>query len=122
MIKRIFWAIFGNDDDPEPPSDYNPGWPLWRRRLWWWFRNPFHNLFFYVIGVVGKPIERIVIYPKDAASNLVFRPLGWYVTYIKYKSFRLPFISYQGTGFIKKFYAGWREKGNLGFKLTLNFK
>ena len=32
-------------------------------------------------------------------------------------SIPLPFVSYIGR---IKFYAGWRERGNLGFKLTVN--
>ena len=123
MLKKILWAIFGNDDDPNPPADYQLGWPQWRRRLYWFaFRNPLHNLTFYVLGVAGKPFERVVIYPPRTLSNLVFRPEGWYIAVVKYKWLRLPFVSYQGAGLIKKFYVGWRERGNLGAKLTLNIQ
>ncbi len=119
-MKKIIWAIFGNDDDPNPPTVYYPGWPEWRRRLYWWFRNPFHNLFFYVLGCADKTFERRAAYPKDAPGNLVFRPEGgWYVAVTKCRGWRLPFVSYQGTGLVKKFYIGWRERGNLGAKLTL---
>lgn len=120
-MKRILWAIFGNDDDPYHPSDYQPGWPEWRRRLYWFaLRNPFHNLTFYVLGVAGKSFERLAIYPKGAPSSLVFRSEGgWYVAVVKYRWLRLPFVSYQGQGIIKKFYLGWRERGNLGAKLTI---
>ena len=120
MIKNIIWAIFGNDDDPNPPADYRPEWPEWRRRLYWYARNPLHNFTFYVIGLSDKPFERLVLYPKGAPVYLVFRPEGgWYVAVVRYKWLRLPFVSYQGAGFIKKFYLGWRERGNLGAKLTI---
>lgn len=121
MIKKIIWSIFGNDDDPNPPALYEPAWPEWRRRLWWFaFRNPLHNLTFYVVGIADKSFERVPLYPKGAPSHLVFRPEGgWYAAVVKYRWFRLPFVSYQGPGLVKKFYLGWRERGNLGAKLTI---
>lgn len=124
MLKRLIWAIFGNDDDPTPPADYMPEWPEWRRRLYWLaFRNPLHNFTFFVIGLADKPFERVAVYPKGASGLLVFRPEGgWYVAVLKYKWLRLPFVSYQGKGLVKKMYIGWRERGNLGGKVTINMR
>lgn len=125
MIKKtlsaFIWAIFGNNDDPKPPAWYEPKWPEWRRKLYWFvFRNPLHNFTFYVIGIADKPFKRVALYPKAWCPTLVFRVEGgWYIAVIHYKWLRLPFISYQGEGFIKSFYLGWRERGNLGAKLTL---
>lgn len=122
-MKNILWAIFGNDDEPNPPANYYPDEPMLYRGARWWWRNPCHNLNFYVVGLADKPFERVAVYPKGAPGNLVFRPEGgWYVAVIRYKWLRLPFVSYQGRGFIKKFYIGWRERGNLGAKLTLNIQ
>jgi len=117
-LKRLLWALFGNDDEhPNPPTWYWPTQPLWWRHVKWWLRNPGHNFVFYVIGVAGKPFERIVVYPRGAPSNLVFRPNGWYVAYIKYKTWRLPFVSYQGR--YAKWYVGVRERGGWGMKFNL---
>lgn len=121
MFKRIFWALFGNDDDgiygdlawnPSQSKDISYA-------IGWWVRNPFHNLTFYVIGLSTNPKTEIVYdfkrygrYPKD-----VFAPSGgWNWCVIKYKWLWLPFISYQG--WLGKFYIGWRERGNWGIKLT----
>src|SRR4051794_37678044 len=45
-----FW--FGNLDEPNPPADYRPN-DKHRVRSWY-FRNPTHNLTFYVIGITDK--------------------------------------------------------------------
>lgn len=120
LLKKIIWALFGNDDDPNPPVNYYAHEPMLYRGVRWWFRNPFHNLTFYVLGLADEPFRRVVVYPRGISGLLVFRPEGgWYIACAKYKWLRLPFISYQGTGLVKKFYLGWRERGNLGAKLTL---
>lgn len=103
-----FWLA--NDDDPLPPADYlieDPG----RVEKWYW-RNPFHNLTFYVIGVADKPFERTGLCPS---AN--FNPAGgwnWCVT--RYGGLELPFISYE-QGKIHA-YFGWRDRGNFGIKLN----
>lgn len=117
-MKKLLWAIFGNDDDPNPPADYVV--PEWVRLTCWYGRNPFHNLTFYVIGLADKKFERVAVYPKGWCPTLVFRVEGgWYIAVVKYRWLRLPFVSYQGAGLIKKFYIGWRERANLGAKLTI---
>lgn len=115
---KILWAVFGNDDEPEAPSWYMPEWPRWRRQLWWlFFRNPLHNLCFYVLGIADKEFTSAGKYPSD-----VFVPYGWNWAVRRYKWLRLPFVSYQNRrGIVKKFYVGWRERGNFGFKLTFGY-
>ncbi|MEW6302072.1 MAG: hypothetical protein AB1705_01280 [Verrucomicrobiota bacterium] len=105
----IWW--FGNADEPEPPDWYRPEDPN-RRRKWYW-RNPLHNFTFYVIGIADKPFKRSGSHPEH-----VFNPkAGWTWAVCRYKWWRLPFLSY--TRGHCSFYVGWRERGNFGFKLTL---
>jgi hypothetical protein len=109
---KCLWSIFGNNDDWPPPNWYRPQEPIWKRKAMWLLRNPCHNLTFYVLGVTGKPFERVGRYPRN-----VFSPGGgWNWAVIRYKWLRLPFISYIGK---VKFYMGWRERGNLGLKFTI---
>ena len=105
-----FWL--GNQDDPVPPDDYRPG---DRHRVQkWYFRNPTHNLTFYVIGVADKTFRRTGRYPDQ-----VFNPRGgWNWTVCKYKWVRLPFISFGRKSF--RFYLGWRERGDFGGRLTFD--
>ncbi len=115
------WSIFGNDDEPFPPAGYvaeTSSWPNWYRQFVWLFiRNPLHNFCFYRIGFVGKPFTRVGLYPND-----VFNPRGgWNICQTLYEEKWYGFKSYTGTGFIKKYYRGWREKGNFGIKLNLNW-
>jgi len=103
-----FWL--GNQDDPVPPDDYRPGDK--HRVHKWYFRNPTHNLTFYVIGLGDKTFRR-----AGKCPDQVFNPWGgWNWAVCKYKWARLPFISFQRKSF--KFYLGWRERGNFGGKLT----
>lgn len=118
MIKKVLWALFGNDEDGfYGDTSWNPE---QKKSLWiavqWWVRNPFHNLTFHVI-CPKSPFTREGSFPKD-----VFNPCGsgWnrcVITSATGKKF--PFISYIGWC---KFYIGWRERGNFGIKLTLNRK
>jgi hypothetical protein len=106
--KPKFW--FGNQDDPLPPADYRPDDK--HRVSKWYYRNPTHNLNFYVIGLADKTFRRSGRYPAE-----VFNPKGgWNWTVCKYKWWRLPFISFQKKSFC--FYLGWRERGNFGAKLS----
>ena len=103
-----FWL--GNQDDPVAPDDYRRDDP--HRVQKWYFRNPTHNLTFYVIGLADKTFRRSGKYPDQ-----VFNPQGgWNWAICKYKWVRLPFISFQRKSF--HFYLGWRERGNFGGKLT----
>lgn len=115
-LNPVFWI--GNADDPVAPEWYRPGNPL--RNVLWYFRNPFHNLTFYVIGVGDKlqsaSYSRCGPHPKD-----VFAPEGgWNFSVIKYKGLRLPFVSYWNRH--TKLYLGWRERGNIGIKVNISTK
>jgi hypothetical protein len=104
-----FW--FGNVDDPVPPSDYLP--KDHNRVKKWYVRNSAHNLTFYIFGIADKNFHRSGKYPDQ-----VFNPHGgWNWTVCKYKTMRLPFLSYQRHSFA--FYLGWRERGNFGVKFSL---
>ncbi len=105
----IWW--FGNVDDPVPPDWYRPGSPS---RGWLWqLRNPLHNFTFYVIGFADKPFTRTGRFPKA-----VFAPDGgWNWAVSRHGWVRLPFISFNGEW--GRFYFGWRERGNFGFKINL---
>lgn len=114
-MKKILWALFGNDDDSIIGDDtWNPTRDnSIKTKVLWWLRNPFHNLMFYVVpfGFCNKEFTRI-------GTVGVFKETGgWGWALLKYKYWRMPFISYYG---IIKFYIGWRERGNFGIKLTLN--
>ena len=102
----IWW--FKNYDNPEPPDWMWPGDP--HRHFKWYWRNPFNNFTFYVIGIADKTFVRIGKYP---ARN--FSPEdGWNWAVCKYYCLRLPFISYHRENFY--FYIGWRNRGNFGFE------
>jgi hypothetical protein len=105
------WAL-GNADDPEPPDWYRPGSP--NRRWLWQMRNPLHNFTFYVVGVSDKPTTRTGRYP----SNVFAPDGGWNWAFARHRFVPLPFVSFDGT--FCRFYGGWRESGNLGFKLNFS--
>jgi len=52
MARGLIWLLFGNDDDGIY-GDLNWN-PTQAKSTWiaiqWWFRNPLHNLVFYVMG------------------------------------------------------------------------
>lgn len=116
-MNDLIWALFGNDEDGiYGDLSFNP---KCEKSKWlaikWWFRNPFHNLFFHVWSV-PKPFTSEGDYPKD-----VFNPNGGWnrITHTGANGKKYRFISYCGA---IKFYIGWRERGNFGIKLTLNRK
>lgn len=112
-INPLWW--FGNIDEPIPPYNKWRGLPYFIRKILWFLRNPFHNFMFYVVGITDKPFIVRGEYPSD-----VFNPNGgWKHHFVIYNRLRLPFVSYVGK---IKFYIGWRERGNLGFKLTTGGK
>lgn len=109
--KGVLWAIFGNEDDPNPPGDYLPGESVTWRRVCWWFRNPLHNLTFYVLGCADKPTAVIgrlpfSVFAPDGGWNWAFTFSGW---------FPRPFVSHRGERF--QWYVGWRPPhGAIGIK------
>lgn len=107
-LNPVWWL--GNFDDPIPPDWYRPGKRF--RKAWWHLRNPFHNFTFYVIGIADKDFTRSGTHP-----GRVFHPEGgWTRAVSRYRWRRYPFVSYIRNDF--KCYAGWRERGNFGLKLT----
>jgi len=114
------WALFGNvDDGLFGDLNFNP---QGKRSLWtaikWWFRNPMHNLMFYVVGVADKP--RMICGPwADAHDRGAEGGLLWSLTYVG-RRWRLPYVNYT-KGRIKA-YAGWRPSGAFGFKLNIRWK
>src|SRR5260370_9403903 len=81
-----FWL--GNQDDPVPPDDYRPADP--HRVQKWYFRNPTHNLTFYVIGLGAKTFRRAGKYPAQG-----FNPHGgWNWAPCEYNGLRRPFFSF----------------------------
>lgn len=105
----LAWSLFGNDDDGYFGDDK---WRAGRNKtlylaIVWWFRNPFHNLFFYVIGVADR--ERVFYSTREWGSE------GWTFHLLNYKWLWLPLISYRG---VVNFYIGWRPYGAFGTKLN----
>lgn len=40
-MNKILWVLFGNDEDTVfGPSWFMPHAPLWKKRIFWWIRNP----------------------------------------------------------------------------------
>lgn len=96
-------------DDGWYPDWYLQNQPSWKRAIWWFFRNPFHNFTFYVIGFCDHPSVSYGKSPEDVFVD------GWNYGYTKVFGVPWPFISYQGKSW--KWYAGWRMPGAaFGFK------
>lgn len=111
VLAWLAWALFGNEDDGVYGDDrWRAGRaPSFRLAVQWWFRNPLHNLFFYVIGVADKP--RAFFSTREWGSP------GWTFHYLRAGRLVLPFVSYRGR---IKFYAGWRPYGAFGLKLNFS--
>lgn len=110
------WEIFGNADDPKPPTNYHASLSVPLRQIMWWFRNPCHNLFFYGIGVADKDKVRFGKYPE-----LITKPDGsWTYAETACGHVRLPCISTHVWVF--DFYFGWRNRGNFGGKINIGTK
>jgi hypothetical protein len=106
----VWWVQ--NADDPIPPDWYRPD--ETRRTMKWRFRNPFHNLTFYVIGIADKTHVRYGRYPEKIANP----NSGWNFAIARRRIAFLPFLSYHRGKF--DFYLGWRPRGNLGAKINFN--
>jgi len=112
-LNPLWWIA--NRDDPEPPADKWPNSPQWLRKLRWAMRNPLHNFTFYVIGCADKDYKVVGEY-----SEHVFNPEGGWKTHtVVCGKWRLPFRSYISKDEKRKFYIGWRERGNFGIKLNV---
>lgn len=114
-INPIWWL--GNDLNTEPPNWFRPISPQWKRRIFWYVRNPFHNFTHYVIGVVDRTHWVTGPNPTKAIlADLTPPQKGWHwaVTWIGRVPL-LPFISYSNDSF--RFYAGWLPIGKFGLEL-----
>lgn len=106
----VWWLE--NADDPIPPDWYRPDQK--GRETKWRFRNPFHNLTFYVIGVADKQTVRSGRFPDEIANP----NSGWNVAVSRRRIVLLPFVSYQRGRF--EFYFGWHPRGNFGIKFNFS--
>ena len=109
-LNPVWWVE--NADEPVPPDWYRPDEK--GRVTKWHFRNPFHNLVFYVIGVADKATVRSGCYPKQTSKPNG----GWNFAVTRRRIALLPFVSYQRGRF--GFYFGWRERGNFGIKANFS--
>ena len=120
-LNPIWW--FGNEDEEQLPDWYQPIWPFWRRRLYWYyFRNPLQNFRAYVLGVNDRNYEVIGRPPVMTVQRNDLRPdeRGWQWSVIKLSALRLPFISYSGKKVV--WYIGWQPSGFFGAKFNLHSK
>lgn len=129
MPRWIHWGVLGNDDDgifgegQRVPYSTNIHAGTFVR---WWMRNSLHNFCFYVVGSaqwkrhyhavlfsIGNGRVRILsrgekgVFDSDNSFKIAFNDFK-------------PFIALQFAHFKNRrfqFYVGWRDRGNLGFKL-----
>lgn len=126
----LTWAILGNDDDgafgEEPSANFQPDEEAnGRKALQWALRNPLHNFCFYCIGTAYTPTSELTLLQlaRNNSAVLQYDPCAKTVfagestsLFIGLHSW-LPFISLRlDYGRRLEFYAGWRERGNFGFK------
>jgi len=106
---------FGNDDEPDPPAAFWPGYPQLVRVIAWHWRNPLHNFAAYVIGVKGKQFIFVASQPNTVDSSFADGG-GWLFAKVICGKRVLPYISYAGRHL--RFYAGWRPSGMFGLRVT----
>lgn len=110
--KYLAWALFGNATDGLIGDKvFNPEQKdtIWIR-VKWWFRNPCHNLTWFVIGFADRPSVRFD-FSKEEVD-------GWNKSFSLIDDKLYPFILYKGRKFT--FYIGWRGRGNFGIKFNHN--
>lgn len=112
IINWVTWAFFGNElDGPLGDNRWNPE----RKddimtRVKWWIRNPMHNLTWHVIGFAHKPSTRYDINETDQK--------GWNHAWSILDETGKKYNFYLYIGKTWTFYAGWRGRGNFGFKFN----
>jgi len=124
------WALFGNDDDGlwgEVSFPDQEGETVSQAAAWW-IRNPFHNLFFYVVGSAHCSNSEVTLlalsssksafcsYQPVATTNFFDEGSCFYLGLHGWKpfcSFRLQYSDSRRCDC----YLGWRERGNFGGKL-----
>jgi hypothetical protein len=109
-MKRVIWALFGNDEDGIYGT---PGWSTltgWRLAVAWWLRNPCHNLCFHVVGVCdfhpGWSGRFDGVFPSDDASS---EGAHWNWGFCTVGQDKYPFLAYEGLW--GRGYIGWRKGG-----------
>jgi hypothetical protein len=124
------WALFGDDDSGLFGESLTCGWhtdePIsLRLAAAWHMRNPWHNLFFYVIGQAYMKNSEITFVglSQEHSEAFTYREKG--KTFSKNSHFYLglhgwkPFFQLR-LNYTEKyqsdFYLGWRERGNFGLK------
>lgn len=109
---------FGNVEGLDP--SYEPTWPLWKRKFFWFFRNFMFNFFRFVVGVEDRRLMVMGQAPVFTPVWLECSPAstGFKWTLISTGWLRLPFVSYTGTRVL--WYFGWVPSGGrLGGKWNL---
>lgn len=118
-MNRIIWALFGNDEDgPIGNARWNPSrTDTWLVRVRWWLRNPFHNLFFHVIGF---PMLGVLAWPAQPEVSGVWPQTGrvmlawvWGARWWQFG----PFVSWRA--FRIEGYCGWRPGTRAHFGMAL---
>lgn len=114
-INPLWWV--GNANDGIAPVDYMMDSPYLWRVICWFFRNPLHNLNFYVLGFCDRPS---VTYGNEPGNVFAASGSGWVWTVtVVYGWLPLPFVSHIGQTW--KIYLGWRSLGGaLGVKFQRN--
>lgn len=118
----VRWNPLGNVDDT---IFGDAKWRAGRPRtpllaVQWWFRNPFHNIAWYGLGVAD--LDRSV---EGRFGNAFHRPGGgwlicWTHVVVGGVALSLPFVSYISPHV--KFYLGWRPSGAFGPKFNVSAK
>ena len=126
------WLLFGNDDEgifgEISSANYKPNKPIMATKaLFWWCRNPLHNLCGYVIGSAYQTNShftllrfgqgRMCFCHKCQGGGRVFggKSTSFYLALHGCKPFVSLRLAY-GTEYTSDFYFGWRERGNFGIK------
>jgi len=124
------WALLGDDDSglfgESLRMGYHTDEPISARlALSWHVRNPWHNLFFYVIGQAYMDNNEITLLgvSKEHSELCTYREKGkaysknshFFLGFHGYKPFFSLRLNYAGK-YQSDFYLGWRERGNFGFK------
>jgi hypothetical protein len=132
----ITWSLFGNDDDgifgEEPSAHYKPEMPISScKAAWWFFRNPFHNFTFYVIGTAhwnNGELDLLRIAGPRVSLGHYRCPGKTTFPSKRYSCFYLalhggkPFVSLRLIHSRTRktdIYFGWRPRGNFGIKCVL---
>lgn len=114
LWNKFVWTFFGNDldgyigDNRWNPEQKDTAWI----RIKWWLRNPMHNLTWHVIGFAQHPSTRYDEHDEDQPGwNRAWSVRNDDPTQKKYR-----YWLYKGTTWT--FYAGYRGRGNFGFKFN----